>query len=303
MTYYCGWDGGGSKTHVCITDENGVIVAEKIFGPININGASEETVKSTIRNCIDFMKSLHCGIKGCKGLVIGFAGISNQASTKFIESTLKQQGYSGKLYLTGDHEIALAGAINGHGAILIAGTGSICFGRDKNGKSFRCGGYGHLIDDEGSGYAIGRDILTAVTHAYDGRAPETCLTEAVYNQLDVIDQREIITWLHSPETGKKQIAALAPLLIPALERNDEAAKKIAQKAVKALTHLAVSACNKANVKNGEIALLGSIFTYYNFIKEQVTASIKAELPQIKITEPQYSAAQGAASLARKLFTA
>lgn len=302
MTYYCGLDGGGSKTHLCITDENGVIVAEKIFGPINISGTSAETVKDTIGSCIDFMKSLPCGTENCKGVVIGVAGISNKSGTKFIKDTLKQEGYSGNLYLTGDNEIALAGAINGHGAVLIAGTGSICFGRDENGKSFRCGGHGYLIDDEGSGYAIGRDILIAVTQTYDGRAPETCLTEAVYNQLKVTDQSEITTWIYSPQTEKKQIAALAPLLIPALEQNDEAAKQIAEKAVKALTHLAVSACKKSNSESGELALLGSIFTHYAYIKEKVVSSIKAELPQIKIVEPRYSAAQGAANLARELFT-
>ena len=302
MIYYCGWDGGASKTHVCITDENGVILAEKIFGPINISGASDETVANTIRNCMDFMKSLPYGIKNYNGLVIGVAGISNEGATQFIKETLKQEGYSGNLYLTGDNEIALSGSINGPGAVLIAGTGSICFGRDENGKTFRCGGYGYLIDDEGSGYAIGRDILIAVTKAYDGRAPETCLTEAVYNQLNVNDQKGVITWLYSPETEKKQIAALAPLLIPALNKNDNAANEIAQKAIKALTHLVTASCNKANLKNGEVALLGSIFTNYTYIKEQVINSIKSELPQIKIVIAQHSAAQGAANLARELFT-
>ena len=72
-----------------------------------------------------------------------------------------------------DQETALAGALGAPcGMVLIAGTGSICFGRDAVVKQPGSGGYGHKIDDEGSGYALGRDALAAVVRAQDGRAAD-----------------------------------------------------------------------------------------------------------------------------------
>ena len=301
MTYYCGWDGGGSKTNVCITDECGVVLSEKTFGPINLNGTSEDTVRESVRSCVDFMKSFTGSLTDCKGLVIGMAGVSNHATADFVQNTVRVYGYNGKLQLLGDHETALHGAINGHGAILIAGTGSVCFGRDKNGENFRCGGYGHLIDDEGSGYAIGRDILIAVTHAYDGRGPETCLSEYVYENLDIRNHNSMISWLYSPETDKKQIAALAPLLLPALAQNDTAALQIAEKAAKHLASLVISGMKKADIKTGEVALMGSILTHYDSIRNKVSELIKNELPQINIINPRNRPEKGAADLARELF--
>lgn len=301
MIYYCGWDGGGSKTSVCITDEYGVVLSEKTFGPINLNGTSGDTVRESVRSCVDFMKSFTGSLTDCKGLVIGMAGVSNHATADFVQNTVRDCGYNGKLQLLGDHETALHGAINGHGAILIAGTGSICFGRDKNGKNFRCGGYGHLIDDEGSGYAIGRDILIAVTHAYDGRGPETSLTESVSEHLNIRNHSSIISWLYSPATDKKQIAALAPLLLPALSQGDTAALQIAEKAAFHLASLVISGMKKADIKTGEVALIGSILTHYDSIRNKVTELIKNELPQINIINPRNSPAKGAAYLARELF--
>ena len=48
MTYFCGWDGGGTKTAVCLTDNEGRVIAESSFGPLNLNGASESTVRETV---------------------------------------------------------------------------------------------------------------------------------------------------------------------------------------------------------------------------------------------------------------
>ena len=299
--YFCGWDGGGSKTRVCVTDEQGEVLVENTFGPLNLSGASRDTVKTTVHDCVDFMASQPGGLAACQGLVIGIAGISNRSAAELTENTVRQCGYTGNLRLLGDHEIALAGAVKGPGAILIAGTGSMCFGKDAIGNPFRSGGYGYLIDDEGSGYAIGRDILIAVMRAFDGRSTATCLTEAVLRQLNISEPGDLITWLYAPETGKMQVAALAPLLLPALEQNDTVARTIAQKAARDLADLVIAAWKKAGMRTGEIALTGSIITYYDSIREQILAILRQTLPQVYVGLPRHGAAKGAADLAREFY--
>ena len=299
--YYCGWDGGGSKTKVCVTDENGVVLIESEFGPINLNGNSADTVKNTIRDCINFMNTLDNGLDKYKGLVVGVAGVSNREATETIENLIREYGYGGNLRILGDQEIALAGAIKGAGAILIAGTGSVCFGRDENGKTFRSGGYGYLIDDVGSGYAISRDILISVVRSLDGRGQNTCLTNMVFERLNVKSQEELITWLYAPETEKSQIATLSPLLLSALEQGDEVAKLIANKAAQDLAELVVAVWKKADIQNGEVALLGSIVTYYEDIEKQIIDILKKELPTAKLIKPRQEPAKGAAKLAVEMF--
>ena len=166
---YCGWDGGGTKTEVCLLDETGRI-ASAVFGPLNPNGAARDRVPETVKACVNYMKEQAGSLSEIAGLVVGMAGISNLSARSLLENALADVGWTGPLRLLGDQEIALAGAVEGPGMLLIAGTGSVCCGRDAAGNLFRVGGYGYLIDDCGSGWAIGRDILSAVVRAEDGRA-------------------------------------------------------------------------------------------------------------------------------------
>ncbi len=299
--YYCGWDGGGSTTKALALDALGNKIGDAVFGPLNPNGASLDTVEKTVQNAVQWMAGLPGGVAGCRGLVAGMAGVSNRQAAQTVEETVRSSGYSGPFRLLGDQEIALAGAIQGHGAILIAGTGAVCFGRDAEGNTFRTGGYGYLIDDGGSGYALGRDILAAIVRAFDGRGPATCLTALVYQALDVQDVSGLITWLYSANTGKKEIAALAPLLLRALEQNDEAARTIADKAANDLVELAVASWRKTGMSDGELALFGSIFQYYSCIRQCLTERLHETLPRVSVIEPRHTAAQGAAILSMETF--
>ena len=109
MSWYCGWDGGGTKTLVCVQDAAGNTLTEAEFGPLNPNGASPDTVRETVRRSVDFMAMQPDGLAGCKGLVIGFAGVSSSHAVSFIEDAVRQCSYAGPLRLLGDQEIALTG--------------------------------------------------------------------------------------------------------------------------------------------------------------------------------------------------
>lgn len=299
-TYVCGWDGGGTKTQVlCLTPE-GRALTEGTFGPLNLNGAEEEKIAATIRESVAFMTGQPGGLAGCGALVIGTAGVSNRAAVELVTRAVRQCGYAGPLRLLGDQEIALAGAIDGPGAVLVAGTGAICCGRDGAGHRVRVGGYGYLIDDGGSGYALGRDILTAVVRAADGRGPATALTEAVLAALNAHGVGEIVTWLYAPATGKKEVAALAPLLLPALEQEDAAALAIARAAAEELALLACTAWKNLGLDRGELALTGSILQRYPRIRQEVAQRCLARHPHMKIIDPRGSAAFGAARLALEM---
>lgn len=297
MGYYCGWDGGGSKTEVLCRDAAGRELGRKAFGPLNINGAPRERVAQTIADAVAFMAAMPGGLGGCERLVIGTAGVSNTQVFSFLSDRVRGEGYAGALQIVGDQDIALAGAIDGPGAVLIAGTGAICCGMDAKGNRTRVGGFGHLIDDGGSGYAIGRDILAAVVRAQDGRGPKTAMTDAVLAQLGASDVRGVITWLYGSGTGKKEVAALAPILLDALAQGDPAAEEIAARAAQELSALAIAAWKNLGLEEGELALTGSVLTHYAAIRERVRAICGEAIPQMRVISPRGSASEGAVKLA------
>ena len=298
MAYFCGWDGGGTKTEVCCVDEHGAFIGGGRFGPLNMNGLARARVADTVRDCMAFMAKQPGGLNCCAALTIGMAGASNREASALIEEAVRAGGYAGRLEVVGDQQIALAGAVHGAGAVLIAGTGAVCCGRDDSGREVRVGGYGYLIDDGGSGYALGRDILSAVVRAEDGRISPTLLSGMVYEQLNVHDIRQIITWLYSPDTGKRDVAALAPLLKKALDAGDAAAISIAGRAAHDLAELAVTAWRRLGLNAGELALTGSILEHYPTIRAQVEAICAQNCAGVNIIPPRGTPAQGAAAMAR-----
>lgn len=183
MPYYVGIDGGGTKTSVELRTRGSAAHSRAVFGPLNCNSDRTAAAK-TLTDTLAWLAAQPEGLAGCDGLCIGSAGISNPDAYNFIQDIIRAGGYTGPLQIVGDQVTALAGALGQPvGTVLIAGTGSICYARTADGREARSGGWGHLIDDEGSAYALGRDILRAVVRAADGRAPATALTELIAQRL------------------------------------------------------------------------------------------------------------------------
>ena len=297
---YCGWDGGGTKTEVCLLDDTGR-TKTAVFGPLNPNGATRDRVPETVKDCVNYMKEQAGSLDAVGGLVVGMAGISNQSARSLVEKALADAGWTGPLRLLGDQEIALTGALEGPGLLLIAGTGSVCCGRDAGGNLFRVGGYGYLIDDGGSGWAIGREILAAVVRAEDGRESATVFTDWVFRRLNIASVPELITWLYAPETGKREVAALASLLPDALAQGDEAAEAIAANAANDLAEMAETGWKKSGLEKGDLALTGSILQQIPAIREALETRLARSCPLLRITLPMATPAEGAAKIAQKIF--
>lgn len=296
--YAAGWDGGGTKTTIEARAEDGTVLMRERFGSMNLNSAGESSVEATFRDAIAAMRTLPGGLEACGAVCIGSAGVSNPEARATLERLLRQCGYPGPLLLVGDHETALAGALGSPvGMVLIAGTGSICFGRSSAGETARAGGYGHKIDDEGSGYALGRDALAAVVRAADGRAPRTLLTQLVFEKLGITNLGGLVRFTYAPETEKKQIASLAPLIEQARDAGDEAAQAITVRAAGELAQLAGAVARTIGMENAELAMTGSLLLHDNGLRTETQKSLRNQFPEMRFLAPRNDAASGAALLA------
>ena len=297
--YVLGLDGGGTKTAVLATDLSGKELLRLQGGPMNLNGQTPEAVQQVIIQLIRNAATQIGPAYELAGICIGAAGISNASAQSLIRSAVQETGFYGTILLTGDHTTALAGAL-GHaeGIILISGTGSICAGRTQEGKEARAGGRGHIIDDGGSGYAMGIDILHAVIEAEDGRGPSTCLTEAVHRSLQTKTVEDIVSFVHTPNRAKHDIADLARLLPEALEQQDAVAMDIYQKAAFQLSRLVTAVATRLNYHTGEVALAGSALQNSAYLRTCLYHDLQKKEPELTLVLPRHDAAWGAAYLAR-----
>lgn len=229
--YRIGMDGGGTRTRLAVFEGE-----EERFrcetGGMNYNSFSADEIREHLTEAVRGMQQVGFSAADCEGIGIGAAGVSNPKAAPFLQQILKELGFTCPIVVEGDQDAALAGAVGaGAGILLIAGTGSVCVGKDAEGNKYRSGGFGHIIDDAGSAYAAGRDILTAIVRAEDGRGSKTALRAPVFEALHVKNTQELISYLYSAERTKKDIAALAVCLSDELILKDTVAGEIAKHAV------------------------------------------------------------------------
>lgn len=301
VQYVVGIDGGGTKTLACVADLNGNKVSEYVSGPCNIKSNKIAIVDSTI------LQLLNCCAEGAgiqisefKCITMGSAGAGRENDRTILENIIRHVGYNGKLIVIDDFQTALRGAVNErYGIILISGTGSVCFGVNPAGRSRRVGGWGHIIGDEGSGYYIGKEILSSVMRSFDCREPNTILTQKVFEYLGIMNHQQLIEFVYSEKTGKKQIAGIAKLLDEAFEKKDKAAEQITEAAAQHLFDQIKIIVKNLNLENTavKIAFGGSIISNDTPVRRKLCNMVESEYPQINIVNPSSNAAWGAVLIA------
>lgn len=296
--YVAGWDGGGTKTAMQVMDVEGSLLLTSEAGGLNYNSNTKEELKVTIHTLLSEMSKMQGGLEAYDMLCVSTAGISNPMALGFFQQTIKEMGLTCEIIFVGDHEGALYGALGkSEGMVLISGTGSICFGKNIDGVKSRSGGWGHIIDDEGSGYAIGRDILSAAVQSYDKRVPKSILYDMVLEKIGGKSVEDIIHYTYKKAAGKKEIASLAPLLNEALNKEDSQAIAISNKAAIELVKLVIPVSHELQLEQGEIALMGGILTHYTVIREKVEYQLHNALPKLKVIEAKSDCVTGAALIA------
>lgn len=299
---YAGLDGGGTKTAVRLMDKFDRERASFTAPGINYTGVSPAVVEAALDGI--FLKlRLLCEGDTLAAVCICAAGVSGPGVPERLQVAVRRSGYTGPLRIEGDHVGALAGALGtSSGAILLAGTGSICYGRIfRNGRleERRTGGWGHIMGDEGSGYAIGQAILRAVARSADGREPPTCLIPLVHEALGTDSMSGILARAYAGK-GKQEIAALAPLLDQAYAREDAAALAIAREAAEELALLTVPVVERLGLSTDRMALSGSILEKCACVRGQTLQCLAARFPSLACVSPKADAAAGAALLAMEL---
>ncbi len=160
---------------------------------------------------------------------LGLAGAGRSQDQELIRRWAIDKNLAVEVEVSSDASLLLAaGTPEGWGVAVVAGTGSIAFGQAPDGRTSRSGGWGYLLGDEGSGYAIGLAALQAVVRASDGRGEETSFSQSILERLGLKLPDELIASVYQRSIDRSAIAALAPLVLNAAEAGDAVASDIAQ---------------------------------------------------------------------------
>jgi len=303
MAYYIGIDGGGSKTKAVLCDESLNVIYESQSGPSNFLTIGVEEVSQTILELInDCCISSNISHSDLDHIVLGTTGAGRVNDAKKLERTFIRN--SGTLdyvinvfTVVSDARIALEGAFNGDvGSILIAGTGSIMFGKDKKGNVHRVGGYGRLIGDEGSGLTIGRQGLNLIAKFYDGRGKETILTDKVEKIFNISNEQQLISSVYNDDLA---IQSIAPLVMESVEEGDQLCKEILDHEIDELLLHIMAMRQKLNEEKMKIVFIGGTISSANIYSKILIEKINLFLPNIQIMEAEYPPEVGAVILAKQ----
>jgi len=303
MKFYIGLDGGGTKTKCVLSDENLNVLYESQGGPSNFLMLGNDAVSETVFNLLnESIAESKVNSSDVAGIVLGTTGAGRRTDAEMLENFfsefLQQKKMNFNFRVESDARIALEGAFSGKpGSILIAGTGSIMFGKDRKGNIHRVGGFGRFIGDEGSGYTIGRLGLQAVAKSFDGRGNKTILSDFIGEKFNIGDPSALITEIYK---NKFDIASVTPLVIQAAENNDEICLAIINSQIEELILHLKSMYNLLNENEMKVSLIGSTITTDNFYAKKFNEKVSAELKNIKLTEPELPPALGAVLMAMNL---
>src|SRR5712692_6540310 len=201
-------------------------------------------------------------------------------------------------------EIALAAAFGGGsgggaGIFLNAGTGSIAFARDRNGRVHRSGGYGWHRGDEGGGYWLGRRALLAAGRAIDGRGEGSTLLSRLLAALGLTDFDTLIRWASLATPA--QVAALAPLVLNAAAEGEVVAQRAVDDAARELVALVqVLAPHFPEEDQVAVTTGGGLLRPSSPLFAAVRAALAADVPRARLVGGPVDSALGALRLAAEL---
>jgi N-acetylglucosamine kinase-like BadF-type ATPase len=258
---YLGIDGGQSSTKALLADETGRVIGRGRGGPCNHVASAEGRAKflGAVGDCL--RQAYHEA--GLASASVHFAsvclGLSGGAEDK--EAYTKELIASDRYKFTHDAEIALLGGTAGEpGIIIIAGTGSIAFGRNSKRQTARAGGWGYIFGDEGGGFDLGRQALRRALQYEEGWGKPTILRKALLEVSDLPTANQLMHHLYN-QLDRKQIATYAKLVTTAAEQEDEVALEVLNEAVAHLSRYIAGVYNQlfTNKEVVPIVTVGGVF--------------------------------------------
>ena len=298
MAFFLGIDGGGTKTSCLVGDEKSVL-SSGAAGGSNVLRVGEAAARTSLVNAIEQA----CGAAKIDPAQVtrSCVGVAGAARLEVAEAVRKilAETVGGEIEIVGDMVVALHAAFGvGPGIVVIAGTGSVAYGRDAQGQTARAGGWGFAVSDEGSGHWIGRAAVTALLRAADENpASGESVLAPIMKAWRVETRDALVLAANAPAAD---FAALFPPMLAAADSGDGLAIEIFSRAGRKLAALAKIVIGRLfpGADHVPVAMSGGVFRNSALVREAFYNELSRECQQALIYENIAEPVRGALELAR-----
>ncbi len=300
MAIFLGIDGGGSKTSCLIGDETSILGTGTAAGSnlIRVGEArSGEALAAAIRQACSVA---NIAPEQIDRVCVGLAGAAQPEISDLVLRIISEL-IPCEIEVVGDMVIALEAAFgSGPGVIVIAGTGSIAYGRNAEGQTARAGGWGFAISDEGSGHWIGRDLVAKAIRAWDEDQDPDPLPLKTLLQSWHLETRDQLV-LAANAIPPPDFAALFPAVISLADSGDAIARDLLNQAGSELAKLTAAVIRRLFPRPVPVpvAMSGGVFASSPLVREVFYNSLRSERPDAAINPNVIEPVRGALELARK----
>jgi glucosamine kinase len=293
-----GIDAGGTKTVCQLADGGGQVLAEARRGGANLQAVGELEVEKILYEVMEEVLADHQVIPSA--ICLGIAGVDRPDDARLVRGIMRRIGYQARTLVVNDALVALEAGVPGEpGVVVIAGTGSIAYGRNERNEAARAGGWGFVLGDEGSGYWIGRAALRAVLREADRRGPATQLTPLLLDYYGVPRAQDLIHHVYAATLKPSALAALAQSVMHAFVDGDEVATGILRGAADELESFALTVARRLEMVGTPFpfVLSGGIFRAVPWLEAELARRLPLASPECRTVPLRQEPAIGAVRLA------
>ncbi len=299
MSLFLGLDVGGTHTRAVLVTARGRVAGRGDAASANHHNVGIETARVRLLEAAGgAWESAGKRMQPAAHAFLGCAGVKSGIDLSEIRALAEAAGLAaaGEVTVGNDLHNALAGGLCGRpGIALIAGTGTNCLGRDPQGKTFMCGGWGWLLDDEGGAFGLALAAVRAVARAVDGRGRATSLLPAALAFFGVSEPNELLARFYVQKWTPAEVAEFAPVVTRHAAEGDAVAKTVLANGARALRELVAGTIIGLDFPKGpEVVLLGGCVRSGAPYQGLVEKEIRAACPGVKLVEPEGSPVEGAA---------
>src|SRR5579863_4996362 len=293
MSIFLGIDGGGSQTTCAVGDETSLLGSGAGAGS-NVVRVGEDQARKSIASAIrQACSAAKVTPKQIKRTCIGIAGGARPENTEIVRRILSEL-VSGEIEVVGDMVIAMEAASgSGSGVVVIAGTGSIAYGRNAEGQTARAGGWGFAFGDEGGAFDLVRQAVRAGLRQEEGWGPATALRLALLKATGASSMNDLVHRFYTSEYPRTRIASFAKLVDEAARNGDPVARDILHVGAQALATF-VAAVRRQLFHRSEhtrVSYIGGAFESA-MLRERFAMLVTLEC-SCRLEPPAYGPAAGA----------
>jgi N-acetylglucosamine kinase-like BadF-type ATPase len=277
--YFLGVDVGSTKTHALIADEDGQAVGFGASGPGNPESVGYERLARVLQESVDeAVASAEISRDQIVGAGFGIGGYDWPSQRGPMLGSISTLGLTAPVEIVNDAMLGLlAGAEQGWGVAVVAGTSCNCWGRDESGKEGRMTGFSWLGEASGAGELVMK-ALQAIARAWTWRGPPTRLAEAFVELTGTRDVEDLLEGLTTE--GLRVGASAAPLVFQVAAEGDPVAQELIVWAGRELASMAIGVVRQLSLESlsFEVVLAGSFFNGSPVLAETMRETIHPVAP-------------------------